>query len=70
MLQDNLWELLQLLSTADYMTAGELAEQLKLSERTVRMRLKELDDALRQYGAVIESKPRFGSLLVIRDREK
>lgn len=70
MLQDNLWELLQLLSTADYMTAGELAEQLKLSERTVRMRLKELDDALRQHGAVIESKPRFGSLLVIRDREK
>ncbi len=70
MLQDNLWELLQLLSTADYMTTGELAEQLKLSERTVRMRLKELDDALRQYGAVIESKPRFGSLLVIRDREK
>lgn len=70
MLQDNLWELLQLLSTENYMTAGELAENLKISERTVRMRLKELDDALRGHGAVIRSKPRFGSLLVIRDREK
>lgn len=69
MFYSKLQNLLECLAADQYITAGDLAEKLDLSERTIRTRVKELDDILRQNGAYIESKPRFGYRIVIEDSE-
>ncbi|SHO45269.1 BglG family transcription antiterminator [Anaerocolumna xylanovorans] len=70
MLASYLKDLLMCLEDGKYKTAKELAERLKISEKTVRTRLKELQFILQKYGTVIESKPRFGFKLIITDIEK
>ena len=70
MISITLHELLKCLSEDTFKTAVEISRQLHIGERTVRTRLKELNDELKEYGAYIESKPRFGSRLVIQDIEK
>lgn len=66
----NRWQMQQLLSLLDeenYRTAYSLSCALSMSEKTVRSRLKELDDSIRQFGASIEAKPRYGYRLQIVD---
>lgn len=67
--QTSLLEILQLLSEERYITAEELSNQLGLGERTIRYRIKALDDLLKKNGAHVESRPRFGSRLVVENRE-
>lgn len=70
MLGKQLQELLMLLSQEEYRTALTLAERLEVSEKTVRLRLKDLKGLLKDHGAEINSKARFGYILQIHDQEK
>ena len=63
-MRDDLRKLLQLLSPNDYHTASELAERLEVSPKTVRTRLKELDELGMRYGVRISTRPRYGIRLV------
>lgn len=70
MLRKSLQELLDIMTTDDYCTAAHLAELLNVSEKTARLRIKDLSGELSSYGAKIISKPRFGYRLVVEDPEK
>lgn len=59
-MRDDLRKLLQLLSPNDYHTASELAERLEVSPKTVRTRLKELDELGMRHGVRISTRPRYG----------
>lgn len=59
-MRDDLRKLLQILSPNEYHTASELAERLEVSPKTVRTRLKELDELGIRYGVRIETRPRYG----------
>lgn len=48
------------LSTEHYKTAEYLADHLEISVRTVRNRIKEINDILEKYNTSIESKARYG----------
>lgn len=58
-------KLLSELSDGGYKTAGELADKLNLSEKTVRTRMKELGTICIANGAVLRSKQRYGYCLEI-----
>ncbi len=64
-----LLDLLDHLSGGEYKTAEEIASQLNIGIKTVRVRIKELNEILAGHGAEIKSKPRYGYHLVI-DSEK
>ncbi|MGT2756991.1 BglG family transcription antiterminator [Streptococcus ovuberis] len=67
MLTNKEWRLLQLLYRAtDFQTSQLLAEQLGLSERTVRTYLKQLESLLPQYGAKLTYKYGQGVRLTIQ----
>ena len=51
-------------------TAAQLADVLEVSEKTVRIRLKSLNDELKEYGAEVLSKARFGYKLSVIDDKK
>lgn len=70
MLHKNLQELLEGFKKDQYCTAAQMADALKISEKTARLRIKELNSELIGYGAKIISKPRFGYQLIIEDEEK
>lgn len=57
-------EILELLSRKEYMTASEMAEQLKISTKTVRTRVKEISAEGKKFGIEIQSKPHYGYMLV------
>ena len=65
-MDNRLWMLLDILSE-DYKTAKQLGEELGLSEKTVRTRIKELEQVVQESGGVICSKPRYGFRLVVED---
>lgn len=54
----------------EYQTAQSLADKLSLSEKTVRMRIKELNEELSAFGARVISKQRYGYLLEVFDSQK
>jgi lichenan operon transcriptional antiterminator len=54
----------------EYHTAQELAKKLEVSEKTIRIRVKDLNDILKSEGATIESKPKLGYKLEIAKEEK
>lgn len=59
--------ILELLISGEYRTASDLADELECSSKTVRIRVKELNNLFQkfsQYKIKIESKPRFGFRLV------
>lgn len=60
MLDVRLEMILQELSQKEYKTALGIAGKLNLSEKTVRIRIKELNNELKNNGAIILSKKRFG----------
>lgn len=70
MIQRELQRLLNALETDEYKTAAQLANVLEVSEKTVRTRLKSLNDELKEYGAKVLSKARFGYKLSIIDEKK
>lgn len=60
--------LLELLKEDKYITASELAQRADCSSKTIRTRIKDMNETLEQlYGsaAAVESKPRFGFRLVL-----
>ena len=63
-------ELLMMLKQDEYRTAKQLAQQLGVSEKTVRTGLQELDHQLEEFGAKVMSKPRFGYCLEVSDKER
>ncbi|MCI8400714.1 MAG: transcription antiterminator [Lachnospiraceae bacterium] len=63
-------DLLNVLSTTEYKTTIVLSALLKASDKTIRNRIKELNDELKNHGAHIKSKQKFGYILVIDDEEK
>ncbi len=59
--------ILDLLLKENYITASRLAEELGCSSKTIRLRVKELNEKFQQfsqYKIMIEAKPRFGFRLV------
>lgn len=69
MKQSEYLALVKLLSHKSFISSEEIAFSLKLSSRTVRNKLKELNEILLENGAEIESKPRHGVKLVIKNKE-
>lgn len=63
MLPSYLRNLLNCMSQGGYITANRLSAQLGISPKTVRMRIKELNIILKEYDAVVTSKPRYGYTL-------
>ena len=61
--------LLQELSLVKYQTALDIAEKLNVSEKTIRTRIKDLNETLKNHGARIISKQRFGIKLEIVDEK-
>lgn len=54
----------------EYHTAQELAKKIEVSEKTIRIRVKELNDILKYKGALIEAKPKLGYKLEILEENK
>lgn len=67
MLDIKLENLLKILLPGEYQTAALLGEELKISEKTVRNRLKLLSDILEKNGAEILSKPKIGYCLKVKN---
>lgn len=68
MLEKEIFSLLKLLPEHSYVTSECLAEQLHLGMRTVRKRIKELNELLKKHGAYIDAKPRYGYQLIVKER--
>lgn len=64
-----LWNILDLLTENGYKTSKYMGEKLQVSEKTVRTRMKELEEEISAHGASIESKPRYGYCLRISEPE-
>lgn len=62
---DRAIDIMKSLSTQSYTTSKALAEQLKVSSRTIRNDISLLNQELKKNGAYIESKARHGMLLHI-----
>ncbi|MDW2796035.1 helix-turn-helix domain-containing protein [Clostridium boliviensis] len=62
-----IYDILQAFSSGSYITAETLADRFKVSTKTIRMRIKEINDTAVQYGFSIESKPRYGYMLSLKE---
>lgn len=56
-------ELLSIISNESYITAEMLAKQLQISEKTVRLKISELNKELENTGIKVVSKARYGYIL-------
>ncbi|RFZ76485.1 PRD domain-containing protein [Lacrimispora amygdalina] len=65
-----IYDILQAFSSGSYITAETLADRFKVSTKTIRMRIKEINDTAVQYGFSIESKPRYGYLLSLKENNR
>lgn len=63
-------QLLYLLEEDRYKSTMELMEKIPYSEKTLRMRIRALDEILRSHGAYIENKRGHGYRLVVEKREQ
>ena len=61
--------ILNLIKSADTLTAKQLARQLRVCEKTARQNLKVLNTELQNHGARIQSKPGTGFHLCVTDQE-
>ncbi len=57
-------EILSLLSANSYITAGELSKHLNVSEKTIRIKVREINYELEKLNIKIESKPIYGYKLI------
>lgn len=69
-MENRFWDLVSQLGDGEYQTAVSLGKRLGCSEKTVRNLIKDVNSALQDSGAVIESKQRYGYHLVISDEER
>lgn len=65
-----LQELLGWLKQDEYRTAQQLAKYIRVSEKTVRIAIHELNTELSKHGAKIIAKPRYGYCLEVTDQEQ
>lgn len=63
-------KIIELLSKEEYVTANTLANELEVSDKTVRKFIKEINEMLTNKGATIESKYGYGFILKINDKNK
>lgn len=70
MIRRELLKVLNLLNVDEYRTAAQLADALGLSEKTIRLRIKDLNEELVVYGAKVSAKARFGYRMEITDQKK
>lgn len=68
-MNQTLLELLALMRETEYQTSQKLSKKLKLSEKTVRNRIRELNEELAEHGARIDGKTGGGYCLVVENRE-
>lgn len=69
-MENRFWRLLELLEDQNYRTAADLGRELKLSEKTVRTLIKEINAVIRSNGAEIESKQKYGYRLMIEEETR
>lgn len=60
-----LWEIIDGLSETEYKTSTNLGVCLGISEKTIRTRIRELNEIIMLHGAEVLSKPRYGYFLKI-----
>lgn len=70
MIRRELLKVLNLLHVDEYRTAAQIADALGLSEKTIRLRIKDLNEELVTYGAKVSAKARFGYRMEITDEKK
>lgn len=70
MIRRELLKVLNLLNVDEYRTAAQLADALGLSEKTVRLRIKALNEELVSYGAQVSAKARYGYKMEITDQDQ
>jgi lichenan operon transcriptional antiterminator len=70
MLNENLEILLKELGDKEFHTANKIAKKLNVSEKTIRIRMKELNHTLNSQGALIESRQNMGYRIKILDEVK
>lgn len=68
-MENRLWTILDHLSE-EYKTSKQLGEELGISEKTVRTRIRELEEAMAGSGACVCSKPRFGYCLTVEEPDQ
>ena len=68
-MENRLWTLLDRLSE-EYRTSRQLGEELGVSEKTARTRIRELEEAIEGSGARIRSKPRYGYCLLVEEPKR
>lgn len=68
-MENRLWTILDMLSE-DYKTSKQLGEEMGVSEKTVRTRIRELEESVEGSGAVILSKPRYGYCLKVEEPDR
>jgi len=66
-MENRFWKLLEQLEGNDYKTASNLGKALKVSEKTVRNLIKEINAVIRGNGAEIEAKQKYGYHLVVTE---
>lgn len=64
-----LWEILDHLTESEYKKAEYLGEKIGASEKTIRTRIKELNESITPYGAKVIARPRYGYCLKITDNQ-
>ena len=62
-------EILSILSANSYITAERLAKELNVSEKTIRIKIHELNNEFEKTGIKIVSKPRYGYILLCDDNK-
>lgn len=62
-------EMLHQISDKAYITSEQLSQSQQIGVRTVRKRIKDLNQLLMGHGAMIESKARYGYRIVLEDSE-
>jgi len=68
-MENRLWMLLDILSE-EYKTSKQLGEELGVSEKTVRTRIRELEEVISGSGALVCSKPGYGYRLKVEEPGK
>ena len=69
-MNQKLYVLLNYINEEVYVSAKELSLKIQNSEKTLRGRIKELNEIIKSQGAIIESKRGFGYRLNISDKRK
>lgn len=70
MLRSQLQELFDLLDEQEFRSGSDISRHLGVSLKTVRNHMKELGMVLRENGADVEARPRYGYRLCVKDSDR